>query len=115
MESQHTLVLECASYALHNRVLQLRRLMNDMEVLSTSLTNKTWVALVYVDVSGDVLPEFLEDECAAGKVEGGEAGVGDDLRADLFRRAGDELDNTRWHAGLLEDLVDDVVGVGRCW
>ena len=39
--------------------------------------------------------------------------VCDRLRADLFWRAGDELDDTWGYTGFFEDLVDDVVGVGR--
>ena len=81
----------------------------------TGLANDAWVSLVRVKVRSNVLPELLEHECAASEVESSEAGMGDDLRADLFRGTRDELDDTRWYAGLLEDLVDDVVGVGCCW
>ena len=63
-------------------------------------------------VSGNVLPELLEDEGAAREVKRGEAGVRDNLGDDLGGWARDKLDDACRNASLFEDLVDEVVGVG---
>ena len=91
-----TLVLERAAYTLHDRVRDIRRRVDKVEVLATGLTNETRIALVVVDVRGDILPELLEDEGATSEVECCEAWVRDDLRDDFGGWSGDELEDTRW-------------------
>ncbi len=109
-----TLVLESPAHSLHHSILQLSRLMNQVEVLSTCLTNQPRIALVNVDVRRDIFPELLEDERTACEVQRGKAWVGDHLRDDLGWRTGDELDNTGWYTCLFKNLVNDVIGVGCC-
>lgn len=92
----HTLVLKRAADALHHRVRDIRRRVDEVEVLATSLTNEARIALVVVDVCSDILPQLLEDKGATSEVECSEAWVRDDLRDDFGGRAGDELKNTSW-------------------
>ena len=83
-----------------------------MEVLSTSLANNTRVALVVIQVRSDILPKLLEDESASGEVKGSEFGVSDHLGNNFSGRTRDELKDTSRETSFLEDLVDEVVGVG---
>ena len=84
-----------------------------MEVLASSLPNNAGVSPVLFEVLRDVLPQLAEDERASREMERGERAVVDRLGDDLRRRAGDELDHARWEPCFGEDLVDEVVGVGR--
>lgn len=106
------LILKRSSHALHNGILHLRRGMYQVEVLSSRLAHKSWVTLVDIDIGGDILPQFLEHECAAGEVESCEAWVRDDLGNNFGGRSGDELNDARRHACFFENLVDQIIGVG---
>lgn len=81
----------------------------------TSLADDSWVAPVVINVRGDIFPQFLEDERASGKVQCRKEGMLDRLCHYLWRRSRHELDNTGWHPSLLENLVYQVIGVGRSW
>ena len=102
-------VLATCSFIDQNKLTTKRSLLYDR----TGLAHNTRIALVYVDIGGNLLPQLLEYEGAAGEVKGREVGACDRLTNDLLGGARDELDDTWRHTGLLEDLVDDVVGVGR--
>ena len=90
-----TLILKCSANGLIDGVLDLRRGVDQVEVLATcysvsqnkltakrsllhdhtGLAHNSRVALVYVDVGRDVLPQLLEHKGAASEVQGGEARV----------------------------------------
>ena len=126
-----TLVLKCSANGLVNGVLDLCRGVDQVEVLATcsfidqnklttkrsllydrtGLAHNTRIALVYVDIGGNLLPQLLEYEGAAGEVKGREVGACDRLTNDLFGGAGDELDDSRRYPSLGENLVDDVIRV----
>lgn len=86
--------------------------MNEMEVLTTGLTDDTGVATVGVDALANLPPELTEDVGGAGEVKGGKVTVGEDLTGNLLGITGNELDDAGGKTGFLEDLVDEVVGVG---
>ena len=83
-----------------------------MEVLPAGLADDARVALVGVEVLGDVLPELLEHEGAASEVERREVWVRDGLADDCFRHARNELDDARGDTGFGQDFIDEIVGVG---
>ncbi len=85
--------------------------MDNVEVFASRLTHDPRVPLVHIQISGDVFPELLEDEGAAGEVETSEAFVTENLGANFWRRTRNELDNARWDTCLREDLMHNVVGV----
>lgn len=84
--------------------------MDHVEVLATSLTNNTGVADVVVDVVTNLLPQVAEDVGGTSEVERREVGAGERDARDLLGITGDELDDTSGETGLLEELVDEVVG-----
>ena len=86
--------------------------MDKVEVLATGLTDDARVALVRVEVLGDVLPELLEHEGAASEVERREVWVRDGLADDCFWHARNELNDTRGDTGFCQNFVDEIVGVG---
>ena len=86
--------------------------MNVAEAL-TGFAHDAWIASVLVEVRRDVLPELLEDESAAGEVEGREVGASDRLTDNLLGNTGNELDHTRRHTSFFKHLVHEVVGVRR--
>lgn len=79
----------------------------------TGLSDDTGVALVDVQVRGDLLPQIPEDVGATREVERGELGAVDTLLNDLWRISRNELDDRGGHASFEEDLVDEVVRVRR--
>jgi hypothetical protein len=83
---------------------------HQVEVLAAGLADDARVRAQGVKVLRDVAPELLEDGGRAGEVERGEVRVGKGQAADEVGVAGDELDDARREAGLLEDLVDEVAG-----
>lgn len=82
-----------------------------MEVLASCLAHNPGVALIDIEVGGDILPQLLENEGATSEVERGKAAVVDGLRDDLGRGTRGELDNTGGNTGFGKDVVDEVVGV----
>lgn len=110
-----TLVLERGPDSLVDGVLDICRRVDEVEILAASLADNTRVALVDVQVGRDVLPELLENERAAGKVQGSEVWAGDCLTDDLLCGSWHELNHAGRDAGFCKDLVHDVVGVERCW
>jgi hypothetical protein len=97
---------------LDDRIPDLGRLVDNVEVLPAGLAHNPWVPFVHIEVGRDVLPQLLEDKGAASEVESREVGVVDGLCDYFGRGSGGKLDDTRGDAGLGEDLVDNVVGVG---
>lgn len=79
----------------------------------TSLSDNPRIAFVDVEVLCDVLPQLFEDSSTPGEVKTGEERVGNCLGDDIRGRARHELNNARWDAGLLQQLVNNVIGVGR--
>lgn len=99
----------------HNQTSQLHIIAySDSSRGLTSLADDPRVSLVLVQVARNVLPQLPEHECAPGKVQCSEVRVVDALSDDLRRRTGRELDDTGWDACFQENLVGDVVRVGRC-
>ena len=105
------LVLERGADALRHHRIHVRRGVHKVEVLATRLADNAGVALVQVEVVRDLLPERAEHEGRAGKVQTRKVAVVDRRVRHRRRIAGDELDHTVRHAGLLEDLEHDVVRV----
>ena len=126
-----TLVLKCSANGLVNGVLDLCRRVDQVEVLATcslidqnklttnrsllydrtGLAHNTRIALVYVDIGGNLLPQLLEYEGAAGEVESRKVRVGNGLADDFLCDTRNELNDTWWNTGLGEDLIHEVVGV----
>lgn len=106
-----TLIFIGASDSLDDRVLDIRALVHNMEVLTPGLTHDARVPFVHVQVVRDVLPQLLEHVRGTREVQRGEGAVRNRLADDLGGRAGDELDDARGDTGFGEDLVDDVVRV----
>ena len=100
-------VLATCSFIDQNKLTTNRSLLYDR----TGLAHNTRIALVYVDIGGNLFPQLLEYEGAAGEVERGEAGVRDRLTDDGFGGSGDELDHAWWYACFGEDAEDEVVRV----
>ena len=80
----------------------------------TSLANDAWIALILIDVCGDVLPQLLEHERAPSEMQRSKVAMRDCLRDNLWGRAWHKLYNSGRHASLGEDLVNEVVGIRRC-
>lgn len=97
---------------LDDGVTDICRLVDEMEVLSTGLTNDARVAAVLAigDAVGDLSIEAAEDPGATGEVKSSEIGVVEHGVGDFFGLAGNELDDILGEAGLKEDLVDQPVG-----
>lgn len=106
-------VLEPGSDRLDHGLLDVGRLVDQVEVLSAGLSDDTRVGSVEVDVVGDLLPESLEDGGRTGEVETGELLVVDTLLDDLGCVSRDELEDRTGDTCLEEELVGQVVGVGR--
>ncbi len=86
-------VLETSSDSLNDARLDLGRRVVEVEVLSSSLTNDSWVTLVLVNVVTDSLPEISEDVGGSSEVETGKVLVVDTLTDNLGRVAWNELDD----------------------
>lgn len=63
------LVLKGTTDSVVEDVLDISRLVHKVEVLATSLTDDARVSAIGVDVLGDLLPEVVEDACAAREVQ----------------------------------------------
>lgn len=107
-----SLVLEGSADRLEDGLLEVGRRVDEVEVLSTSLTDDSGVAGVVVNVVDDLLPQGSEDEGATSEVESSELSVLNAGLDNLDGRSRDELDDTGRDTGLGQDLVNDVVGVG---
>ncbi len=106
------LVLEGAADGVDDGVFDVGAAVDEVEVLAAGFADDARVALVggVLDAGGDLGEERAEDGGAAGVVQGGELGVGEDDVGDLFGVAGDELDDVGGETGFDEDGVEDVVG-----
>lgn len=104
------LVLESTTDGLDSGVVEVGRLVDQVEVLAASLTNDARVGLVAALsntlTNGSV--QLAEDLSATGVVEGSELLVGEDGLGDLDGVTGDELDDVLGQTGLEEDLVHEV-------
>ena len=95
------LVLESSSYEGDLEGGDVSRRVGEDEVLTAGLTHQAGVGPVAADVGSDLPPQVLEGRGRAGEVDAGEVGV---LQRDGRRRAeaGDQVDDSGWHAGRLE-------------
>jgi len=93
-------------------VVDVGRLVDQVEVLATGLTDDAWVALELAlgDAVGDLAVQRAEDSSGTGVVESRELRVGHDSLGDLNGIARHELDDVRGKASLKEDLVQEPVG-----
>lgn len=107
-----TRVLESSSDSLNDTRLDVGRRVIEMEVFTTSFTYNSGVAPVDVEVLGNVLPELSEDVGRTSEVETSKLLVINTLLDNLRGVSRDELNDGGRKAGLEEDLVDNVVGVG---
>lgn len=108
-----TLVLESGTDGLGDGSVNVGRLVNHVEILTTGLTDDTGVASVLVKVVTNLLPEVTEDVGRASEVKTGKLAVVDGSTDDLLSGTGNELDDTSGETSLEQDLVSDVVGVDR--
>lgn len=106
------LILECGTDGLKSGVADVGGGVDEVEVFPTCFADDAREGFVAVDVSPDVLPEFLEDECRSCKVEGCKVWVGEDVLDCLCGWAWYELNDLGREAGFEQDLVDEVVGIG---
>lgn len=106
------LVLKGTTDSLLGGVVDVGRGVNQMEVLSSSLSDHAGVASVSTvgDALADGAVELAEDGGAAGVVKGSKLLVLEDDLGDLNGVTRNELDNVLGEAGLKEDLVDEPVG-----
>ncbi|KAL2288242.1 hypothetical protein FJTKL_04315 [Diaporthe vaccinii] len=113
------LELECTAHCLDGSVVNVRRGVDDVEVLAASLAHNARVA--HVASLGNALAnlavQLAEHGSAARVVESGELLVAQHDLGDLLRLTWDELDHVLGQACLDEDLVEEPVGsdgvVGR--
>ena len=82
-------------------------------LLHTSLSNDSGITSVNVEVLGNILPQFFEDGSTSGEMKPSKEWVRNGLGDNLCRRARNKLNHTRRDTGLLQQLVHDVVRVGR--
>lgn len=75
----------------------------------TGLADDAWIALIFVDICSDVLPQLLEHERAPSEVQRSKLAMRDRLRDDFWRRARHELDDPGGYASLGKNLVHEVV------
>lgn len=108
-------VLETSSDGLNDTRLDVGRRVVQVEVLTTGLSDKSWVTLVQVDVVSNSAPQGLEDLSGSSEVETSKVLVVDTLADNLRWVSGDELDDRWWDTGLEEDLVGDVRSKGGSW
>lgn len=106
------LELEGSADSLDSRVADIGGLVDQVEVLTTGLTNNAGVAAVLAlgDAVGDLAVEAAEHSSATGEVKGSKVGVVENGVGDLRGVTGDELDDVLGQTGLEEDLVDEPVG-----
>ena len=106
-----TLVFKGAADGVDGRVVRVRAVVDEVEVLPARFADDARVASVFAlgDVGGDLAVEAAEDGRAACVVKAGEiaVGEGDGCHFDCVTR--DELDHVGWETGFEEDLVNDVV------
>lgn len=104
------LVLKGAADGLDGGVVEVGRLVDQVEVLATGLTNNAGVGLVAAlsNTLANGSVQLAEDLSATGVVEGSEVFVGEDGLGDLDGVTGDELDDVLGQTGLEEDLVDEI-------
>lgn len=111
-----TLVLEGSANGLDGGGTNVGRGVDELPVLSSSLSDHARVAEVLVHVLSDRLPERFEDVSRSGEVEAGEVLVGDgavdELDGVVSVGAGKELDHVLGETSLEEDLEDDPRSVG---
>ena len=102
------LVLESAADGLEDGVLEVSALVDEVEVFAAGFADDAGVGFVGARgyALGDLAVEGAEDGGAAGVVEAGKLGVGEDDVGDGLGVAGDELDDIRRKAGFEEDAVD---------
>ena len=98
-----------------NRIVDIRTLMYNMEVLAPSLTNDSRVPFVIIQICSDVLPKLLEYMGRPSKVKTCERRVRDSLGNNFWWRSWDKLNDSRGNASLCEYLVDDIVRVSGSW
>src|SRR5262245_22437255 len=109
--SSLTLVFEACANALNNGIPDIRRLMDDMKVFTSSLADNAGVTFVDVEIVREVLPQLFENKGASSEVQSGEIRVRDGLSDDFRCRSGNELDHPRRYAGFCKDLIDEVVRI----
>jgi hypothetical protein len=111
-----TLVFESTTNGTDDGSTDIGRFVNELEVLSTSFTNETRVREVVVHLSGNLLPEVLEDVSRTSEVKSGEHAVRNDLVDErdggVSVGAGKELDDVLGKTSFEEDLEDYPRGVG---
>ncbi|KAI6770572.1 hypothetical protein HG530_005201 [Fusarium avenaceum] len=107
-----TLELEGTTDSLLDSVVNLGRGIDQVEVLSTSLTNDAGVASVSAlsNTLADGAVELTEDGGASSVVESSKLLVLEDDLGDVDGVTGDKLDNILGETSLNQDLVDEPVG-----
>ena len=104
-------VLEGTADGVDDCVLDIGGFVDEVEVLAAGFADDAGVATVggVGDALADFAVEGAEDGGAAGVVQGGELGVGENDAGDGLGVARDELDDVRGEPGFEEDGVEDVV------
>lgn len=107
-----SLEFEGSTDGLDDRVADIGRLVNEVEVLSAGFTNNARVAAVLAlsNAVGDLAIEATEHAGATSEVKSSELGVVEDSVGNLLRVTRDELDDILRETSLQEDLVNEPVG-----
>lgn len=107
-----SLELKRSADGLHGSVADVRRLVDEVEVLATSFADDARVAAVFA--LGDPLSDFsvqgTEHGGASGEMQGSEFAVVEYGVGDFFGIAGDELYDVLGQSCFQEDLVNQPVG-----
>lgn len=105
------MILKSATDALQNRIPDVSRFVDNVEVLSSSLPYNPRITLVQIQVGRDVFPELTEHRRASGKVQSGETLVIDNLTNNLRSGSWNKLNDTRRNTSLSKNLVNNVIRI----
>jgi len=87
-----TLVFKSSPDSLYHGIFYLRTLMHDVEIFASGLSHNSRVPFVLVQISCDVLPQFLEHMSGAGEVKRRKGRMGNGLRDNFWWRTRNKLD-----------------------
>jgi len=91
-------------------VSNISRVVDNVEVLTTGLTNNSGVASVLGEVGCNLLVKGLENAGGTSEVQSSKIGRSKDFLGNKLSITGNKVDNTLGNTSLLENLKEQVVG-----